>query len=187
MRRLTYLSGYSEAVLGQVWRLIDEGILAGVLRSRYPVAHEVRTDRALYEFVMELKNRYLRNAAPISKVAYDGKIGLVHNALGLHSYHSRVQGAKLKSKNEIRIASLFRLAPPEFLRMIVVHELAHLKEREHGKSFYQLCEHMEPAYHQLEFDTRLYLTLMDLGGTLYPETERGGEPAPCGVAEPGSR
>jgi len=26
--------------------------------------------------------------------------------------------------------------------MIVVHELAHLKEREHNKSFYKLCENM---------------------------------------------
>ncbi len=41
--------------------------------------------------------------------------------------------------------------------MIVVHELAHLKEREHDKAFYQLCAHMEPDYHQLEFDCRVYL------------------------------
>ncbi|HAL21836.1 MAG TPA: metal-dependent hydrolase, partial [Stenotrophomonas sp.] len=44
------------------------------------------------------------------------------------------------------------------LRMIVVHELAHLKEADHNKAFYQLCQHMEPDYLQLEFDTRLYLT-----------------------------
>jgi predicted metal-dependent hydrolase len=29
--------------------------------------------------------------------------------------------------------------------MIVVHELAHLREREHDRAFYQLCCHMEPA------------------------------------------
>ena len=46
--------------------------------------------------------------------------------------------------------------------MIVVHELAHLKEREHGKPFYALCTHMEPDYHQLEFDVRLWLTLLEL-------------------------
>jgi hypothetical protein len=49
-----------------------------------------------------------------------------------------VQGSKLKSKREIRVANLFREMPPEFLRMIAVHELAHLKEREHHKAFYQL-------------------------------------------------
>lgn len=48
--------------------------------------------------------------------------------------------------------------------MIVVHELAHLKVRDHDKSFYALCEHMEPRYHQYEFDLRLHLTCLDLAG-----------------------
>ncbi len=51
--------------------------------------------------------------------------------------------------------------PAEFLKMIVVHELAHLKETEHNKAFYQLCTHMAPDYHQLEFDLRLYLTQLE--------------------------
>jgi predicted metal-dependent hydrolase len=46
----------------------------------------------------------------------------------------------------------------------VVHELAHLREKDHDKAFYQLCAHMEPAYHQYEFDVRLYLTHLDAGG-----------------------
>jgi predicted metal-dependent hydrolase len=75
---------------------------------------------------------------------------------------SRVQGSRLKASREIRIASVFRDAPADFLRMIVVHELAHLKEAEHGRAFYQLCTHMEPDYHQLEFDLRLHLTHLDL-------------------------
>src|SRR5450830_1410032 len=43
-------------------------------------------------------------------------------------------------------------------------ELAHLREREHNKAFYRLCEHLEPAYHQLELDVRLYLTHLEAGG-----------------------
>jgi predicted metal-dependent hydrolase len=38
--------------------------------------------------------------------------------------------------------------------MIVAHEIAHLKEPQHNKAFYQLCQHIEPNYHQLEFDLR---------------------------------
>ncbi|MBC7680724.1 MAG: M48 family metallopeptidase, partial [Ferruginibacter sp.] len=53
-----------------------------------------------------------------------------------------------------------------FLKMITVHELAHLKERNHDKPFYQLCTYMEPDYHQLEFDVRLYLTYIDASGKL---------------------
>jgi len=78
-----------------------------------------------------------------------------------------VQGGKLKAKNEIRIASVFKRAPLEFLRMITVHELAHLKEKEHNKAFYKLCNYMEPSYHQLELDMRLYLTQIELNGRLY--------------------
>ena len=97
-------------------------------------------------------------------MAFDGKLHVIRNALGTHTSVSRVQGAKLKSKSEIRIATVFREMPPEFLRMIVVHELAHIKEREHDKAFYQLCLHMEPDYYQLEFDLRAYLGYLDAAG-----------------------
>ena len=49
--------------------------------------------------------------------------------------------------------------------MIVVHELAHLRELEHNRAFYQLCQHMEPDYAQLEFDLRLYLITLELAKT----------------------
>eukprot|EP01034_Spumella_vulgaris_P033554 gene33554-41405_t len=61
--------------------------------------------------------------------------------------------------------TMFKQAPDEFLRMIVVHELAHLREKGHDKAFYQLCAHMEPQYHQYEFDLRLYLTHVESTGT----------------------
>ena len=93
---------------------------------------------------------------------YDNHLHVLRNALGTHTAVSRVQGRSLKAKREIRIASLFQDAPAAFLKMIVVHELAHLKEREHDKAFYALCTHMEPDYHQLEFDTRLWLTALEL-------------------------
>ena len=45
------------------------------LRARYPQGpHGVRTDRQLYDYVVDLKNAYIRNGDPISKVAYDSKI-----------------------------------------------------------------------------------------------------------------
>ena len=162
---LKYLGGYPPHVLQQVQQLIDQGKLGEVLARRYPEQHEVRSDTALYEYVMEFKNRYLRNADPITKVAYDNKLKVISHALGTHTMVSRVQGGKLKAKREIRVASLFKQTPPEFLTMIVVHELAHLKEREHDKAFYQLCTHMEPNYHQYEFDLRLHLTWVDLQAT----------------------
>ncbi|WP_144019504.1 YgjP-like metallopeptidase domain-containing protein, partial [Piscirickettsia salmonis] len=143
---------------------LDQGKLGPALRARYPAgAHAVRTDKALYDYVVDLKNTYIRNGAPLSKIAFDSKIHVIQHALGQHTFISRVQGGKLKAKHEIRVATLFKTVPEEFLKMITVHELAHLKEKEHNKAFYQLCCHMEPQYHQLEFDTRLWLTQLSLG------------------------
>lgn len=159
---LRYLGGYPDHVVDQVRKLIAADRLGDHLGSRYPDRHTIQTDRALYDYTAGLKQEFLRSAPPLHKVGYDPKLDTVHLALGLHTAISRVQGGKLKAKKEIRIASLFKEAPPEFLRMIVVHELAHLKESEHGKAFYRLCEYMEPEYHQLEFDARLYLIWRDL-------------------------
>jgi len=161
---LRYLNGYPADTLAQVQRMLDEDRVAQWLTRRYPQAHGVRTDKVLYDYVQDLKADYLRSTEPLSKVAFDSKLHVVKNALGTHTTVSRVQGSKLKSKREIRVASLFKDTPEPFLKMIVVHELAHLREREHDKAFYQLCTHMEPAYHQLEFEVRIYLTHLEATG-----------------------
>ena len=161
---LRYLTGYPPALLAQVRELIAEGRLAETVSRRYPEGHEVNTDRALYDYVTDLKSRYLRSAPPLAKVHYDQKLHIVRNALGTHTTVSRVQGNRLKAKREIRVASLFKQAPAPFLKMIV-HELAHLKQRDHDKAFYALCTHMEPAYHQLELDVRLWLTALELASS----------------------
>jgi predicted metal-dependent hydrolase len=163
---LKYIAHYPQPVQDQARQLLEQGKLGDLLLKKYPQAHGVRTDGALYDYVMALKGEFLRSSEPLSKVAYDSKLHVVRNALGTHTTVSRVQGGRLKAKREIRVATLFRDGPPQFLRMIAVHELAHLKEREHDKAFYQLCAHMEPDYHRYEFDLRLYLTHMEAYGKL---------------------
>jgi predicted metal-dependent hydrolase len=159
-----YLSGYPAELQAQARELIAQGVLAERLQRRYGGPHGVRTDGALYEFTSALKSRYLRNAAPLSKVVFDNRLHVIANALGTHTTVARVQGNRLKAKREIRIAGIFRTMPEAFLTMIVVHELAHLKEREHDRAFYALCTHMAPDYHQLEFDLRLALMQAEAGG-----------------------
>jgi hypothetical protein len=164
MQEMKYLGGYPEETKRQVQLLVENNKLAAVLLKRYAVAHDIRTDKALYQYVVQLKKEFLGNAEPVSKVLFDNKLHVIKHALGLHTSISRIQGSKLKSKREIRVSSLFKNVPAEFLKMIAVHELAHFKEKEHDRAFYKLCEYMEPNYHQFEFDLRLYLTHMDLRG-----------------------
>jgi UTP pyrophosphatase len=158
---LKYLHHYPESLQVQVRSLISENRLGEVLQKRYPEANTVRTDKALQAYVLDLKSQFMKSAVTPSKVVFDNHLQVVKHALGTHTQVSRVQGAKLVAKREIRIASVFIDAPAAFLKMIVAHELAHLKEREHDKAFYQLCHHIAPDYAQLEFDFRLYLTWLD--------------------------
>jgi len=164
---LEYIAHYPEHLKEQIRHLIQVEKLGSYLLSKYPTTHNLTSDKALYAYTMEFKNTHLRKCEPITKVLYDGKINDINDALGLHRVTIKNHGGRLRSKSEIRVATLFKNTPEVFLRMIVVHELAHLKEKEHNKAFYALCENMEPNYHQLEFDVRLYLTHLDLFGKLY--------------------
>ena len=162
-----YLKHYPETLVAQVDKLIANNKLGEFLLSRYPSPHGIVRDSDLREFLFNIKNEHMRQSGVISKVTYDNKLHVEYNALGTHHFVSRVQGGKLKSKNEIRISSLFKSTALPILNMIVVHELAHLKEKEHNKAFYRLCTHMLPEYFQLELDARLFLIYHELNGVLY--------------------
>ena len=161
---MKYLQAYPESAREQASHLLSENRLGAWLLQKYPEPHGLRSDSALFGYVQELKSQFLRGEESLSKICYDSKIQVMKHALGLHKTISRIQGHKLKTKHEIHIATLFRDAPLAFLRMIVVHELAHLRHSQHDKAFYKLCSHMEPAYAQLEFELRLYLSDLETHG-----------------------
>lgn len=164
---LRAIAAYPAEIQARVADLLAQNKLGAMLLQRYPDAHAHAAAGALYAYTQDLKSQYLRSSPPLSKVVYDDKLQVVEQALGMHSFVSRVQGNKLKAKKEMRIASLFRQVPESFLRMIVVHELAHLREKSHNKAFYKLCEYMEPDYHRLELDLRIYLCQRERYGDLW--------------------
>lgn len=133
MSALKYLLHYPPALLAQVQARLDDGSLGDWLARRYPARHQVNSDTALYQYVSDLKQRYLKNAPAPTKVLFDSQQHPVKGTLGSNTQISRVQGGKLKAKHEIRIATLFRDAPEPFLRMIVVHELVLTSNSAHGK------------------------------------------------------
>ena len=155
---LKYLQHYPLDLQDKIRQLQAQNSLGDYITQRYLQSHTIQTDKVLYEYCNEIKQEFLRNTPLLDKVIYDNRLSIEHHALGLNTAISRVQGGKLKAKKEIRISSFVKAMPAEFLRMIVVHELAHLKQRNHDKAFYQLCQYMAPDYHQLEFDCRVYLT-----------------------------
>jgi len=162
-----YFQDYPDSLVDQAKQLIKTGQLKSYLLSKYPTAHRVHSDKQLFEYVNKIKQSYMKKSSQLDKVMYAKGKDLVFNALGTHTFVSRNHGGKLKSKHEIRIGASLKDAPEEMLRMLVVHELAHFKEKEHNKAFYNLCVYMQPDYCDVEFDTILFLILLDQGERLY--------------------
>lgn len=156
-RSIDYLGGYPEDFRARAHELKASGQLLQRLEARYGTPHTIQNNAALYTYTQDLKRTYLKSSPPLGKVRYNDKISTLHRAFGLHTYAVRVQGNKLKTKNELRVASLFKELSEDFLRMVVVHELAHLRHKDHDKAFYRLCVYMEPEYHRYETDLRLLL------------------------------
>ena len=102
---LPFLAGYAQPLLDQVRQLLADGALGDRLQRRYPEAHAIRTDGALYEHASALKARYLRNAPALSKVVYEGRLQIDQRALGTLTAVSRVQGGRLTAKRELRVAA----------------------------------------------------------------------------------
>ena len=70
---MKYLSAYPADLQAQVQQLQSQGKLGDMLLKKYPRSHAVRTDKALYDYVMALKNEFLRSSEPLSKVAFDNR------------------------------------------------------------------------------------------------------------------
>jgi predicted metal-dependent hydrolase len=167
MTKRDYFQGHPQHIRDQVEQLISSGNLKKHLLAKYPTGHEINTDKQLYEYANSLKQNFMKKSPQIDKVKYGKQKDLVIDALGTHTFVSRNHGGKLKNKHEIRIAASLKIAPKEMLEMLVVHELAHFKEKDHNKAFYNLCEYMQPNYCEVEVDMLLFLTLLDQDEELY--------------------
>lgn len=167
MKKIDYFQDYPKYIKDQCEQLINNGHIKSYLLKKYPVGHQINSDKQLFEYTNKIKQSFMKKSPPINKVKYVKQKDLIHNALGTHTFISRNHGGKLKSAHEIRIAQSLKDAPEEMLQMLVVHELAHFKEKDHNRAFYNLCEYMQPDYCDVEVDTLLFLTLLDRGEKLY--------------------
>ncbi|MCF2908024.1 DUF45 domain-containing protein [Pseudoalteromonas sp. DL2-H2.2] len=167
MNYLQYFAHYPSSLQAQIKPLLEGDKLATYFRAKYPHGHQCQSTQALYDYCHDYKNKYLKNVPRLHKVSYAKGRDLMTGTLGHHSQTRKQHGGKVKTRYEIALSQQLKYAPEAVLRALVVHELAHFKELDHNKAFYQLCCHMEPDYHQLELDLRLFIVLDRLGANFY--------------------
>lgn len=162
-----YFGHYPEQVQQQVDSLLQQQRLGQFFTQRYPHPHDIKTDKQLYNYIERLRQEYMKNSPRVHLAAYVKRHNMALNALGTHTYKTTQHGGRHKTSHQIHIEATLRHAPEPILRALVVHELAHFKEKQHNKAFYNLCQHMEPHYHQLELELRLFLLLCEAEGNIY--------------------
>ena len=77
---LPYLAHYPEHLQTNVQTMLEQKRLGEWLRTRYPDCHNTNNNNDLREYVLRLKNRYMKKTQPLSKVVYDDKIHIVKHA-----------------------------------------------------------------------------------------------------------
>lgn len=80
MATLNYLSGYAPELQEKIQQMIEQDSLRAFLQKKHPGTHNIRSDAALRDYTLALKNRFMKKSAPLSKVAYDNKIHVIHGA-----------------------------------------------------------------------------------------------------------
>lgn len=81
----------------------------------------------------------------------EGLVECYAKKYNLHPRHIKIKTQKSRwgscgIHNDININWLLILAPPEVMEYVVVHELCHIKERNHSARFWQLVEAHLPDY-----------------------------------------
>lgn len=94
--------------------------------------------------------------AALRKKARETLIPMVEkygNIMGLHPTYVKITSARTRfgscnSKNGICFSYRLALYPREAMEAVVVHELAHIKHKNHGKAFYALVRSVLPDYNE---------------------------------------
>ncbi|MCG7546990.1 MULTISPECIES: M48 family metallopeptidase [Pseudoalteromonas] len=170
MQQLKYFQHYPDSLQAQVKTLIADEKLQPYFKSKYPLGHQLQNQQALYQYCTALKQRYLKNTPRLNNVSFNKHTDMMKGTLGTHTHKQHRHGQKLKARYDIALNNQLKYAPEAILRALIVHELAHFKHAEHDKAFYNLCCNMEPDYHQLELDLRLFVVLDELGLNFYTQS-----------------
>lgn len=110
----------------------------------------VRERRENYTPLSEEQITELKKAAkeyiPNKVLEYSEIMGLKPSGIKITS--ARTRFGSCSGKNSLCFSYLLMQKPPQAVDYVIVHELAHIKHKNHGKRFYALIEKYMPDYRE---------------------------------------
>lgn len=120
--------------------------------------HETWIEKALEkqskrQFAKELTQKEIENLKNEAKEKLPERVEYFSNLMQLYPTDVKITSAQKRfgscsGKNSLCFSYILMQYPQEAIDYVVVHELAHIKYKNHGKEFYKLIECYMPDYKQ---------------------------------------
>lgn len=152
------LDGYSFMLLGKEYRirLIQTGKV--VFDSQANIVY-VPAHNAKAKLVNWLKTNAKRLLTELTEEKAKA-MGVHYKSVGISS--ARTRWGSCSFDNSIRYSFRLLYAPKEIIEYIVVHELAHIRQKNHSDAFWELVEKYEPEYRKKKEWLETYSGLMEI-------------------------
>ena len=140
-----FINGESFLYLGKKYKLeIKEGAKTPLVLERASfIISEKNPKKAKEIFKAWYKEKAKTKITERVKI-YSRITGLKFNSIKITSAKKRLGSCSYK--NDLNFTWRLILAPLEILDSVVVHELAHIKEKNHSKKFWKKVEEINPEY-----------------------------------------
>ncbi len=136
-----------KAPLGTSKRIIDE-----IVNSKIEWINKgIEKQQKEAEKINSLTDDQILELRCLAKRVIPQKVLMYSKIMGLNFGRITITGAKTRfgscsSKGNLSFSYHLMLYPEEAIDYVVVHELAHLKEMNHSKKFYEIVEFVLPDY-----------------------------------------
>lgn len=96
----------------------------------------------------ELRNLVLlaKNDLPGRAARHAAAMGVSYNKITIRKQHSR--WGSCSSKGNISFNALLMLVPEEVRDYVVIHELAHIRQMNHSKDFWNIVSYFDPSFRE---------------------------------------
>jgi hypothetical protein len=140
----SFIDGETLWYLGKTYplKIVDDLAQPLVLGRKFYLARDAR--RYAREIFTEWYREQARAEVTRRAAYYTNQHGLQYRRIRITS--ARTRWGSCSSAGNLNFTWRLVMAPPRVINYVVAHEVAHLKIKNHSKSFWRLVEHIMPDY-----------------------------------------